>query len=181
MSDEMVSADEARTMLERARHGASVMRDHARATGDEDRAEEYRTHAEDLDAAATLARTVIALHAIIEGRATPPTDAELAAHAERGALWMVAHERGDIFATMMSWPSSRDWHVYKGATRWWPFTIDGRPCAWPTAPQRPAGCICDFRGGLHRFSCARQQPTVAVTRDENGSFRVAGTEVDRGE
>ena len=95
MSDEMVSADEARTMLERARHGASVMRDHARATGDEDRAEEYRTHAEDLDAAATLARTVIALHAIIEGRATPPT--------------------------------------------------------------------------------------VAVTRDENGSFRVAGTEVDRGE
>lgn len=32
MSDEMVSADEARTMLERARHGASVMRDHARAT-----------------------------------------------------------------------------------------------------------------------------------------------------
>jgi len=120
------------------------------------------------------------LHAIIEGRATPPTDAELAAHAERGALWMVAHERGDIFATMMSWPSSRDWHVGKGATRWWPFTIDGRPCAWPTAPQRPAGCICDFRGGLHRFSCLRQQMTVAVTRDEDGTFRVAGKDNDDG-
>ena len=80
--------------MARARHGASVMRDHARATGDEDRAEEYRTHAEDLDAAATLARTVIALHAIIEGRSAAPTDEELAAHDERGALWMVAHERG---------------------------------------------------------------------------------------
>ena len=52
---------------------------------------------------------------------------------------------------------------------------------WPVASQRPAGCICDFRDRKHRFSCLRQQPTVAVTRDEGGAFRVAGTEVDRGE
>ena len=169
MNDEkLVSADKARAVIEL--HEAAI-------AGTKDITVVVTVLAAQAPA---LARTVIALHAIIEGRATPPTDAELAAHAERGALWMVAHERGDIFATMMSWPSSRDWHVGKGATRWWPFTIDGRPCAWPTAPQRPAGCICDFRGGLHRFSCLRQQMTVAVTRDEDGTFRVAGKDNDDG-
>jgi len=162
---EMMSADEARVfaqVAERTGHGDSLT--------------------------ARLSRTVIAqveriatLEAIIEGRTTAPTDAELAAHDERGALWMIAHERGDIVVTAMSWPSSRDWYVDRGATRWWPLTSDGRPCAWPVVPWRPAGCICDFRDGLHRFSCLRQQPTLAVTRDEGGTFRVAGAEVDRGE
>lgn len=128
---EMVSAERAREMEQQARHGASVMRDHERATGDKDRAEEYRTHAEDLDAAALLASTVIALHAIVEGRTVAPTDAELAAHDATGATWMVAHRDGQIVVTAMSWPSSRDWHVAKGAVRWWPLTSDGRPCAWP--------------------------------------------------
>lgn len=161
---EMVSADEARAMEHRSDgcdEAADVM------------------HME--RSALRYVRTVIALHAIIEGRATAPTDAELAAHDERGALWMIAHERGDIVVTVMSWPSSRDWHVGKGATRWWPLESDGRPCAWPVVAQRPAGCICDFRDRKHRFSCLRQQPTLAVTRDEDGTFRVAGTEVDRGE
>lgn len=129
MSDEgkMVSAERAREMEQQARHGASIMRDHERATGDEDRAEEYRTHAEDLDAAAMLARTVIALHAIIEGRATPPTDAEIAAHETAGGVFgFFCREEG----------------YYTGSTveeirqplppgRWWAHAADGRPCAWP--------------------------------------------------
>lgn len=112
---EMVSADEARVfaqVAERTGHGDSLT--------------------------ARLARTVIAqaeriatLEAIVEGRTTPPTDAEIAAHDATGATWMIAHRDGQIVVTAMSWPSSRDWHVAKGAVRWWALTIDGRPCAWP--------------------------------------------------
>ena len=105
---EMVSADEARVfaqIAERTGHGDSLT--------------------------ARLVRTVIVLHAIIEGRTVPPTDAELAAHDAAGALWMIAHRDGQIVVTAMSWPSSRDWHVAKGAVRWWALAIDGRPCAWP--------------------------------------------------
>ena len=111
---EMVSADEARAMEHRsdgADEAADVM------------------HME--RSALRYVRTVIVLHAIIEGRTVPPTDAELAAHDAAGALWMIAHRDGQIVVTAMSWPSSRDWHVAKGAVRWWALAIDGRPCAWP--------------------------------------------------
>lgn len=110
---EMVSADEAQVfaqVAERTGHGDSL--------------------------AARLARTVIALHAIIEGRTVPPTDDELAAHDAADALWMIAHRDGQIVVTAMSWPSSRDWRVAKGATRWWPLESDGRPCAWPVTGVR---------------------------------------------
>lgn len=123
MSDGMVSAERARAVIEL--HEAAV-------TGTKDITVAVTTLAA---TAPDLARTVIALHAIIEGRATAPTDAELAAHDERGALWMIAHERGDIVVTVMSWPSSRDWHVAKGAVRWWALTSDGRPCAWPVVSR----------------------------------------------
>ena len=111
---EMVSADEARAMEHRsdgADEAADVM------------------HME--RSALRYVRTVIVLHAIIEGRTVPPTDAELAAHDAAGALWMIARRDGQIVVTAMSWPSSRDWHVAKGAVRWWALAIDGRPCAWP--------------------------------------------------
>jgi len=133
---EMVSADEAQAMLDGVpdlaevtaagqdtlsnavtgggRYGAAVQRS-GELLGDVER----------------LARTVIVLHAIIEGRTVPPTDAELAAHDAAGALWMIAHRDGQIVVTAMSWPSSRDWHVAKGAVRWWPLASDGRPCARP--------------------------------------------------
>lgn len=117
---EMVSADRARMAMESAecdaRYGCAVS--------------EWSN-----DAVALLARTVIALHAIIEGRATAPTDAEIAAHEATGATWMIAHRDGQIVVTAMSWPSSRDWHVAKGAVRWWPLASDGRPCAWPEASR----------------------------------------------
>lgn len=98
-----------------------VSADEARAMGPQHAAAE----------AVRLRDTVIALHAIVEGRTTAPTDAELAAHDAAGALWMIAHRDGQIVVTAMSWPSSRDWHVAKGAVRWWALAIDGRPCAWP--------------------------------------------------
>lgn len=82
------------------------------------------------DTAARLARTVVVLHAIIEGRTTPPTDDELAAHAKRGGQWMMLAPQG-ISADRFAWPSPRDWYVARGASRWWPLDRDGRPCAWP--------------------------------------------------
>lgn len=86
--DTLVSAEEAREMERAARHGAAVMRDHMRATGDEDRAEEYRTHAEDLDGAAMLARTVAAGVAVTRAE-------QRAAKLQREAeAWNVKHPVG---------------------------------------------------------------------------------------
>lgn len=161
---EMVSADEARAMEHRSDgcdEAADVM------------------HME--RSALRYVRTVIALHAIIEGRATPPTDAELAAH---GGAWLMRLYDGAL--VVMHGDGAREARGVMArdvpyVAHWIATTSDGRPCAWPVASQRPAGCICDFRDGKHRFSCLRQQPTVAVTRDEGGAFRVTGTEVDRGE
>ena len=84
---EMVSADEARAMEHRS-------------DGCDEAADVIHMER----SALRYVRTVIALHAIIEGRATAPTDAELAAHDERGALWMIAHERGDIAVRLYAVP-----------------------------------------------------------------------------
>ena len=87
-----------------------------------------------------LARTVIALHAIIEGRATPPTDAEIAAHDAAGGTWLVRYRRdgwgGDDAALFLDVLAPRD---VRGdglaAVRWWPLDASGRPCAWPEVPR----------------------------------------------
>jgi len=131
-----------------------------------------------------LARTVIALHAIAEGRTVAPTDAEIAAHAGAGGSWLLMRQfdgelRVDtarLLAQVRGYARGHARWMY----RWIALGADGRPCAWPEVAQRPAGCICDYPNGQHRFSCARQQPTAQVTRDENGTFRVAGKDVDRG-
>lgn len=233
MSDEMVSADEARAhMAEMSKSLADARMDYARLLGD------YQESAARLvlaiEAGASIAegeatRLMVADHAagrgidgccvetarrvanairatdtadararriaaqrtaererdearaIIEGRATPPTDAELAAH---GGAWLMRLYDGAL--VVMHGDGAREARGVMArdvpyVAHWIATTSDGRPCAWPVASQRPAGCICDFRDGKHRFSCLRQQPTVAVTRDEDGAFRVAGTEVDRGE
>ena len=127
-----------------------------------------------------LARTVIVLHAIAEGRTIAPTDAEIAAHA--GAWLMRLYNGALVVMRADGAREARDVMVsdVPYVAHWWPLTSDGRPCAWPEVAQRPAGCICDYPNGQHRFSCARQQPTAQVTRDENGTFRVAGKDVDRG-
>lgn len=152
---EMVSADEAHVfaqVAERTGHGDSLT--------------------------ARLARTVIALHAIIEGRTTAPTDAEIDAHWQGGGMWLYAHRvvRCPVKAKRMAATHRQT----ASALRWVHLDASYRPCAWPVVAQRPAGCICDYPNGRHRFSCVRQQPTLAVTRDEDGTFRVAGKDVDRG-
>lgn len=81
MSDEMVSAEKARAVIEL--HEAAI-------AGTKDITVAVTTLAAQAPA---LARTVIALHAILKGRTTPPTDAELAAHG--GAWFRVAGTEAD--------------------------------------------------------------------------------------
>lgn len=183
MSDEtMVSADRARGMLEGLMRGEYPLETELQR--EEPDWNDIVSKAEGAIACAAvphLLRTVIALRAIIEGRATPPTDAELAAH---DGAWLMRLYNGALVAMRSDGAREARGVMVRDVpyvAHWIATTSDGRPCAWPVAPQRPAGCICDFRGGLHRFSCLRQQPTLAVTRGEDGTFRVAGTEVDRGE
>ena len=200
---EMVSADEARAMLDGVREGdwTSVALEgdrfeivgedgaHIAEVEDDVGDDEYLAsdNADLIAAAPRLARTVVAqagriaaLEAIIEGRATPPTDVELAAH---DGAWLMRLYNGALVVMRSDGAREARGVMVRDVpyvAHWIATTSDGRPCAWPVASQRPAGCICDFRDGKHRFSCLRQQPTVAVARGEDGAFRVAGTEVDRG-
>ncbi len=70
----------------------------------------------------------------IEGRTTPPTDAEIAAHeAARG--WWRTHNGAQ--PDLMTAAHARKFRAVLDAaggytTRWWPLDADGRPCAWPT-------------------------------------------------
>ena len=95
-----------------------------------------------MDAIPGLARTVKALHAevarlgaIIEGRTTPPTDAEIDAHERVGGVWIIDHAEGPAFARFRE--DARLWQRgYPGkARRWLPIDRDGRPCAWPVVSQ----------------------------------------------
>jgi len=93
------------------------------------------------EGAALVARGVRAevmhLRAIIAGRTTPPTDAELAAHGNGRGLWIfcavsrhpeiVYGERARSYAG-----SSSAWY---GGARWIALGDEGRPCAWPTAAE----------------------------------------------
>jgi len=73
------------------------------------------------------------LRAIVEGRKVAPTDAELTAHDANGARWLVKLDGGrntTMVVEVMAWPSSREWLLARGASRWWPIDANG-PCAWP--------------------------------------------------
>lgn len=73
------------------------------------------------------------LRAIVEGRKVAPTDAELTAHDANGARWLVKLDGGKntaMVVEVMAWPSSREWLLARGASRWWPIDANG-PCAWP--------------------------------------------------
>ena len=132
MSDGMASADEARAMLdgvpdigETVAAGQDTLNN--AVTGGGRYGVAVLRASELLGDMELLARTVIALHAIIEGRATPPTDAEIAAHETAGGVFgFFCREEG----------------YYTGSTveeirqplppgRWWAHAADGRPCAWP--------------------------------------------------
>ena len=77
------------------------------------------------------------LEAIIAGRTTPPTDAEIYAHDARDGAWLVtlpprAQGRMLTETRYITDPAdvSRLWWS-EGA--WWVPVLRGRPCAWPTA------------------------------------------------
>ena len=112
--------------------GYSVAKDEAQADAD----------GRLLAAAPDLAATVIAqateierLRAIVNGRTTPPTEAEVKAH---GGAWLVWDEYGQKplvrdrsgatrtaeHSREVGWPS-----------RWWPLDGDYRPCAWPVVAE----------------------------------------------
>jgi len=98
-------------------------------------------------AAPDLAATVVAhaaeidrLRAIIDGRTTPPTDAEIAAH---DGPWLVVKDHAAGYETrVVSGDDARSLAIgQRAALRfrawvWHPFDDrDGRPCAWPVVAE----------------------------------------------
>ncbi len=80
------------------------------------------------------------LRAIVEGRAVPPTDEELAAHEAAGGAWLVQWASGtlvqrmcgDTSGTLESAEVAAQWRGDGEVVRWWPLDADRRPAAWPT-------------------------------------------------
>lgn len=91
---------------------------------------------EALTAERDAARAVVALRAIIEARTVAPTDAEIAAHSDRGGLWLVRAEWREgrhSIDFVQSWAPqiAKILRDHNGATWWMPLDSTGRPCAWP--------------------------------------------------
>lgn len=87
-----------------------------------------------------LGEEVLALRAILAGRATPPTRAEIDAHAAAGGGWAwrwtdhrgpnsVRH--GSSALPMIHAAAARAREPGAPASRWWPLDASGAPCAWP--------------------------------------------------
>lgn len=85
-----------------------------------------------------------ALREIVEGRAVPPTDEEIAAHAAVGGRWTVSHNHDGrrLTYTLDATPDdARAEARYAGPNtrRWWPLDRDGRPCPWPVEASTGGG------------------------------------------
>lgn len=85
-----------------------------------------------------------ALRAIIEGRTTPPTEAEIAAHDRAGGGWVICSPAAplDTRIVCLSAATAKVRAAFcRGAVirRWWPLDNDGRPCAWPVVTEAPDG------------------------------------------
>jgi len=88
----------------------------------------------------------VRLRAIIEGRATAPTEAELVAHIAAGGRWLVSSP-GEPDVPLWSMPVAsvehglrvaQDHHDLNAPWRWHAL-LDGRPCPWPTPALDAAG------------------------------------------
>ena len=84
-----------------------------------------------------LTRELATARKIIDGRTTPPSDAEMAAHAATGGAWLVCpsprqgeHTRGTGHVRVTI-STADSWRRHGYARIWWPLDADGRPCAWP--------------------------------------------------
>jgi hypothetical protein len=120
------------SVLERERDHAIECAQSARAERDAALA-----HAEE------LTRALTSLRAIVEGRTTPPTDAEIAAHDHAGGWWSYLPPPGQSSCTCATCavhqqpsgeiPRSNVRAVAGlGGGRWWALDSQRRPCAWPT-------------------------------------------------
>ena len=89
-----------------------------------------------------------ALRAIIDGRTTPPTDAEIAAHDHAGGWWSYLPPPGQSSCTCAACathqqpggelPRSNVRVVASlGDGRWWALDAQRRPCAWPVVTEAP--------------------------------------------
>lgn len=80
---------------------------------------------------------IATLREIIAGRTTPPTDAEIEAHAQDGGRWVV---RFDGLTYHSPCEGARSWRddvceAWETAGRWWALDASGAPCAWPVVPR----------------------------------------------
>lgn len=72
-----------------------------------------------------------ALREIIAGRTTPPTDAEIEAHAKAGGSWLYQMPTG-MRSTCGFTHDTALWVASNvDVLRWWALGSDGAPCAWP--------------------------------------------------
>lgn len=71
-----------------------------------------------------------ALRAIVAGRTTPPTDAEIEAHASAGGTWLV--DDGCGVYQKESRRAVIDARADGDVVRWLPLNTARRPCVWPT-------------------------------------------------
>jgi len=83
----------------------------------------------------------VRLRAIVAGRETAPTDAELTTHHDEGGQWLVirAASPRSIVDTLRSVTDVRAWARSGTPLRWLPLDASGRPCAWPTPALDAAG------------------------------------------
>lgn len=89
-----------------------------------------------------------ALRAIIEGRTTPPTDAEIEAHDAAGGWWLFLPGRGFGRCSCSACrtaqmpagellPGNVRMVAAVGGGRWWALDAQRRPCAWPVVTEAP--------------------------------------------
>lgn len=93
-----------------------------------------------------LVAEVRRLRAILEGRTTAPTSAEIEAHIAAGGAWVAAMQGHAILAETVGeteeifeeveyfWPDDYeddDSKPPENTWRWWPLDRERRPCAWP--------------------------------------------------
>ena len=95
----------------------------------EARTEAARSAAAAVDAAQVTAERD-ALRAILEGRTTPPTPEEIAAHAGSAqcGVWLWVDRDGWV-ATGRMFAGLHQFEPH--VVRFWPLDAEGRPCAWP--------------------------------------------------
>ena len=89
-----------------------------------------------------------ALRAIIDGRTTPPTEAEIEAHDAAGGWWLFLPGRGFGRCSCSACrtaqmpagellPGNVRMVAAVGGGRWWALDAQRRPCAWPVVTEAP--------------------------------------------